>query len=342
MFFNRLNVKFRMMFFFAVPLCLLFSGGCADLVCNQYVLWYSQPASEWLQALPVGNGRLGAMVYGDTISERIQLNDDTIWAGPPVPTGNADFQKGMKKARLLWFDGKYIEAERMLQSVMGKHIAPRSYQTMGNLHLQLTKTSEVSNTYRNLNLDTAIATTRFEMDGVTYTREVFSSPVDDVLVVRFGADKPGQISLRATLDRPADFTTIAVGDNALEMFGQAQHNGSNLGVKWRCRLQGKVEKGNIRTEGIALIVEDADAVTLLLYRLAKDTQTDSFLADDPACFYSRNEGDHPSDGRSSRRAPSSVDPAGQGKLLAPRHGRAGQRPLAGRHEQSHCRPRQPR
>lgn len=244
---------------------LLSCQGLAGSVWDQYKLWYSQSANNWLEALPVGNGRLGAMVFGGTVSERIQLNEDTIWAGPPVPQRNPDFAEAMEKARTLWFEGQYNEAQNVVQSVMGERISPRSYQPLGDFRLQLvTGSSEVSDVYRELNLDTAVATTHFKMDGVTYTRQVFSSPIDDVIVVRVSADKSGQISLRATLDRPADFTTVAAGDDALEMFGQAQHSGKQVGVKWNCRLQAKAKKGRVYTDEKTLVVENADAVTFVI------------------------------------------------------------------------------
>ena len=225
-----------------VCMCTIVSSGCAD-VWQQYKLWYSQPASEWLQALPVGNGRLGAMVFGGTITERIQLNDDTIWAGPPVPEAVPGFAEAMDKARALWFDGKYVEAESMVASVMGPRISPRSYQTLGDLHLQLLNVPEnaVHSKYlRQLSLDRAEAVTRFTIDGVTYSRSVFCSEPDQVIVVRMTADKPGKLSLQVSLDRPADFTTEA-GQGTLDMYGQAQHGGKHLGVKWHCRLQTMIE-----------------------------------------------------------------------------------------------------
>ena len=101
-------------------------------------LWYNQPARKWTEALPVGNGRLGAMVFGGTTQERIQLNEDTIWAGPPVPEDRVGAYKHITEARKLIFEGKYSEAQRIMQSeVMGRRISPRSHQTLGDLRLQM-------------------------------------------------------------------------------------------------------------------------------------------------------------------------------------------------------------
>ena len=228
-------------------------------------LWYSQPASEWLEALPVGNGRLGAMVFGGMLQERIQLNDDTVWAGPPVPENKKDAARHIAAARQLIFVGKYVEAQKLVQQeVMATRIFPRSYQTLGDLHLSLEREGTPTDYKRQLDLDTAIASTTFQLGGICYTREVFSSSVDDVIVVRFTADMPKAVSLRASLGRPADFTTKAFGNDALDMFGQAQHEGKHLGVKWHCRLKAVSDGGQVRVEDNAIIIENADAVLFLI------------------------------------------------------------------------------
>ncbi len=371
-----------------------------DTLWGQYTLHYAKPADNWLEAMPIGNGRLGAMVFGGATAERIQLNDDTIWAGPPVPEVTPEFREAAAKARDLWFAGKYVEAEKMVQSALGPRIAPRSYQTMGDLHLQLlaagtrmarpvalrswkqgpllkaadtaqlaadfddaawvdsdgseipanstvtyrttveltanqiaaglgrlelspiddksviyvngqkagttsawnkpyrfdvskflkagpnviaiavTNVGGAGHTaksvmlsaqavapkdfHRQLDLDTAIATTRFRQDDVLYTREVFSSAVDDVIVVRLTADKPGAISMRASLDRPADFTTTADGNDSLNMSGQAQQKGKHLGVKWHCRVTAEAKGGKLRTQNNAIIIQNADAALFFI------------------------------------------------------------------------------
>ena len=184
-------------------------------------LWYDQPASLWTEALPVGNGRLGAMCFGGVADARIQLNEETVWAGPPTPEPNPQMRDAMAAARQAWFAGDYQLAHQVLQPAMGQRISPRSYQTLGDLRIAMTLPTESTNYRRQLDLDTAIATTTFACDDVTYTRQVFASPVEDVLVVHLTADKIASISLRATLDRPADFTTSGSGDGTLMMAVQA-------------------------------------------------------------------------------------------------------------------------
>ncbi len=277
----------------------------SETIWDQYKLWYAQPASEWNEALPVGNGRLGAMVFGGIMAERIQLNDDTVWVGPPVPKNRQGAAKYIAQARELIFKGKYIEAQRLVQkNVMGKRISPRSYQTLGELHLhflafssnvddstgiksgksspvlkavaQSPQTMAEKKYRRQLDLDTAIATTTFQLEGITYTREVFSSAVDDVIVIRVTADKPRAVSLRALLNRPGDFTTSVSNSDTIDMFGQAQHNGKHLGVKWNCRLKVVPDGGKLKTEGGAIIIEKADSVILCI------TSSTNYNKDNPA------------------------------------------------------------
>ncbi|MHC4998034.1 MAG: glycoside hydrolase family 95 protein, partial [Planctomycetota bacterium] len=237
-------------------------------VWEQYQLWYLQPADEWVQALPVGNGRFGAMVFGGVLSERIQLNDDTVWAGPPVPENTKGAADYIAKARQLIFDGKYIEAQDLIQKkVMAERISPRSYQTLGDLRLHFLDSDPTTpqvNYRRQLDLDTAIASTTFQFNDVHYVREVFASAVDDVIAVRLTADKPKAISLRALLDRPADFTTTMSGTDTLDMSGQSQHDGKHLGVKWHCQVKALTDGGQVRTENNAIVIEKADAVVFLV------------------------------------------------------------------------------
>jgi len=199
-------------------------------------LWYKQPARKWTEALPVGNGRLGAMVFGGTTQERIQLNEDTIWAGPPVPQDRVGAYKHIAEARKLIFEGKYSEAQRIM---------PKDYR-------------------RELDLDTAIATTTFTTDGITYRREVFASVPDNAIVVRLTADKPGSINFEATLDRPADFELKGAGPGTLAMFGQVSQDGKHKGVKYHTQLRAIPQVGQLEMNDKVISIRNAEAVTLLL------------------------------------------------------------------------------
>jgi alpha-L-fucosidase 2 len=184
-------------------------------------LWYDKPAQKWDQALPIGNGRLGAMVFGGVENERIQLNEDSLWSGPPVPEPRPNVYENLQKARQLLFDNRQAQAEELVaKEVLNAEVGPRSYQPLGDLRLIMTpRPGTFSNYHRQLSLDTAIVSSSFTIGDTTYTRQVFSSPADQVIVVHITASKPSAVNLKIALDRPADFETKALGNDTLSMSG---------------------------------------------------------------------------------------------------------------------------
>ena len=213
-------------------------------------LWYRQPASdhpytppvgggrgggpgaaEWVRALPVGNGRLGAMVFGGVVNERLQLNEDTLWAGGPYDPVNPDSLAALPEVRNLLFDAKYSEAAKLItDKVMAKPLAQMPYETIGNLQLTFPATISVENYRRELDLDNAIARVQYTSEGVRYTREVFSSAVDQVIVVRLTAGAPGKIFFKAEMNTPQKATVTAESPATLVMAGR---NGDSSGIKAR-------------------------------------------------------------------------------------------------------------
>ncbi len=250
-----------------------------------YVMRYDQPADEWVEALPVGNGRLGAMVFGGAQEERLQLNEDTVWAGPPVPRPRPGFKQAMDEARRAWFAGDYAQAHARVAGRMAHRITPRSYQTLGDLRLVFDLPESVHDYRRELDLDTAVARTTFQADGVTHVREVFASAADDVLVVRLTAAKPGLQTLSVALDRPQDATTRVVGEDRLLMTGQAMHGDEHHGVRFKALLHvdaegGAVHRGTVNGEP-RLSVNGADAVTLYLVAATDFDRADPMKTLDP-------------------------------------------------------------
>ena len=228
-------------------------------------LWYRQPAKEWTEALPVGNGRLGAMVFGGVAAETLQLNEDTIWCGRPEALNRTAAGKQLPQIRELLFAGKFAEAEKLVQDeVIGPQPqVGRSHQTLGELKLAFTLPAGEPTAYRRtLDLDAATVTTQFTLGGVTYRREVLASAPDQLLVVRLTADKPGQIAFTAALHRD-DVTVTARPDGSLEMVGQALAGHAGDGVKFAGVLRLVPEGGTLAVEGNALALRGADAATLL-------------------------------------------------------------------------------
>jgi len=183
-------------------------------------LWYPKPAAVWEEALPVGNGRLGAMVFGNPSSELIQLNENTVWAGSPNRNDNPDALKALPVIRQLIFDGKFIEAQNLAnEKVISKTSHGMPYQTAGNLRLNFDGHDDYTGFYRELDIERAVATTRYTVKGINFTREIFASFPNEVIVVRLTADKPGAINFSATLDRQGNVDVSTVGDDMLQMTG---------------------------------------------------------------------------------------------------------------------------
>lgn len=227
-------------------------------------LWYTKPATHWEEALPVGNGRLGAMVYGGVANEWIQLNEESIWAGPPIPEVKGNVSATIDQVRALLFAGKYAEAQVLQQSAMAERISPRSYQTMGLLRFDFGFKGTATDFRRDLNLDTAVATTTFKVDGVTYVREVTSSPVDQVITIRMTADRPGSISFSADVQRDGIFEVVGEGNDTLVAKGQASQGDQHLGVKFATVYQVATQNGTSVVQDGKMVVDAADSVTMYI------------------------------------------------------------------------------
>ncbi len=234
------------------------------------VLWYTQPAAVWNEAMPIGNGRLGAMVFGGVSTEHFQLNEDTVWAGEKRDRNNPEGAKNLPEVKRLLFAGKPKEAEELADRTMiatPRRMPP--YQTLGDLQLRFSNQNAFTDYRRELDLDTAMVRISYQSGDTRYTREIFCSLTDQVIVVRMTADKPNRISFVATLTREQDATTRGKGSDRLLMEGQAivrddRHTGERkVGVRFAAELLTQAEGGRSRIDGANLNVEGATAVTLL-------------------------------------------------------------------------------
>jgi alpha-L-fucosidase 2 len=250
-------------------------------------LWYRQPAANWNEALPIGNGRLGAMVFGGVERERLQLNEDTVWAGEKRDRVNPAGPAAVPEIRRLLFEGKAVEAEALADKAMiavPRRMPP--YQPLGDLTLAFTHTGSAVDYVRALDLNEAVTRVRYTVDRVFYTRETFASAVDGVIVLRLTAGDGGRLNFRAELSRERDATARAAGDARILMEGQALVDPSNprhagerrVGVKFAAALQAVPEGGRARTDADGLVVENATAVTLLL-GAATDFRHPDFVAE---------------------------------------------------------------
>ena len=250
--------------------------GEAEAPANDLSLWYRKPASQWVEALPVGNGRLGAMVYGGINKEWLQLNEDTIWSGEPVDRDKSNVQAGIEEARKLLFDEKYVEAQKVVEDkVMGTSLGrgTHNYQMMADLELTFPTRGEVSKYRRDLNLETAIISVQYEFDRAIYKREVFASAVDQAIYLRLSCNKKEKISFSATLSRPQSSQLRILENGTLVLKGQArtskkkiieQYPSAAKGVAFETQLKLLNEGGRVIHENNSIRVENADAVTLVL------------------------------------------------------------------------------
>lgn len=224
-------------------------------------LWYRQPADKWLEASPIGNGRLGAMIFGGLATDRVQLNEDSLWAGGPRDCNNPEAIKYLPKVRKLLFEGKVGHANNMADKyLMGNPRTVRPYQPLGNLWLDFSNTEGVSNYRRQLNLATGVATVSYQIGDAQFKREYFASAPDQVIVMRLTCNQPGSISTRIRLTRPADAQTTAL-INTLIMKGRCD---GGQGMEFQAHLRVINKGGKLTADKDTVEITGADSLILLL------------------------------------------------------------------------------
>ena len=247
-------------------------------------LWYRQPARQWVEALPVGNGRLGAMVFGGVSQERLQLNEDTLWAGGPYDPVNPEAQAALPDARKLIFDGKYKEADRLIGArIMAKPLRQMPYETVGDLLLTFPQTISAENYQRELNLDTAIATVRYTINGITFTRETFASPVDQVIAVRLTASRKRAISFGVQIKSPQKATQTVLGDTLILRGSNGEAEGIKGALTFEAAVRVLTIGGQTSSTADDISVRDADSA-LLLIAAATSYKNSHDVSGDPAAI----------------------------------------------------------
>jgi len=247
--------------------------GASDLT-----LWYRQPAEQWVEALPIGNGRLGAMIFGGVASERLQLNHDTLWSGAPSDWNNSRAKDILPELRALIFAGKYAEADQLARQMQGPY--GQSYLPLGDLHILFDHIAQADTYERWLDLDSAIAGVRYTLGGATFTREVFASAPHQAIVVRLTCDRPGLISFTAALDSQLRHA-VASSTAQLDLTGRApRHDAPSYyqvaepiiydqgedgdGMRFAACLRAIAAGGRVGVTDAGLRVDGADSITLYL------------------------------------------------------------------------------
>lgn len=242
---------------------------------SEKVMWYKQPAKEWNEALPIGNGSLGGMVFGKVNQERIQLNQDSVWYGGPRDRNNPDAFKYLPEIRRLLKEGKVPEAEDLAKlSLSGVPESQRHYQTLGDLLIDFDQTT-YENYQRKLDLNTGLVEVDFLSDEIDYQREYFCSYPDQVMVVRLTASQNKAMTFTCTLDRGGTRYLDRLDARSDDQLVMAGKTGGEEGVRFHSELKVIQEGGRIKAIGNRLCVKGADVVTLIL------TATTSFYHKDP-------------------------------------------------------------
>lgn len=263
------------------PFVFIFTNALSVSAQSDLKLWYKRPAHNWNEALPIGNGRLGAMIFGDVKKELIQLNEATLWSGGPANLNPNPFApQYLPEIRKALFAGKYKEAEELTQKLQG--LFTESYEPLGDLMLNYTVDGEPTEYYRDLNISTAIATTRFKINGVLYTREQFVSAPQQVIVIRLTASQKGALNFTAQTSSPLYSKNSIISKNEIAMKGNAPSHvdpsyvqtmeqpviyndpSSCKGMRYELRVSIKNTDGEVISTDSGLKVNGATEVLMLL------------------------------------------------------------------------------
>ena len=231
-------------------------------------LWYSQPSGAiWENALPIGNGRLGGMVYGNVGRETIQLNEHTVWSGGPNRNDNPAALSSLPEIRKLIFDGKHKEAEKLAnQSIISMQSHGQMFQPVGNLNLSFDGHEKYTDYYRELDIEKAITKTTYTVNGVIYTREVFASFADRVIVMHITANKAGGVSFTSYYSSPHQKKVVTVhAEKNLELSGStSDHEGVKSSIKFKGISHIETEGGSMSKTDTSIIIHGANAATILI------------------------------------------------------------------------------
>lgn len=247
---------------------LLLVGACVWMMLSAHAqnlkLWYQQPAKTWVEALPVGNSSMGAMVYGGTSREELQLNEETLWGGGPYRNDNPKALESLAEVRNLIFSGKTMDSQNLIDQTFytGRNGMP--YQTIGSLIIEAPGHEKAKNYYRDLDLERAVATTCYQVDGVNFQREVFASFPDRVIIVRFTADKPGELNFKVSYDSPLQSTVRKQGKKLVLRGKGGDHEGVKGVIEVETQSQVIAEGGKVSLTDKYISVEHATAATLYI------------------------------------------------------------------------------
>ena len=227
-------------------------------------LWYDHPATTWTEALPLGNSRLGAMVYGGTAHEEIQLNEETMWGGSPYRNDNPNALKVLPQVRELIFAGKRGEAQHLIGQNFQTPRNGMPYQTLGSLFLTFPGHEKATDYRRWLNISEAVAGVQYRVGKTIFTRQTITSFADDVVIIRLTADQPNSLTFNATFTSPMQYAVKAEGECLMLQTDGSSHEGVAGAIKAETWMKASAEGGRVSVTGSVMRVERATAVTIFL------------------------------------------------------------------------------
>ncbi|MTH17654.1 glycoside hydrolase family 95 protein [Flavobacterium sp. LC2016-01] len=251
---------------YLIAIVLFFGISLSAQQTNDLKLWYKNPAGAvWENALPIGNGFQGAMVYGNVEKEIFQLNEATVWSGSPNRNDNPDAKQALGEIRNLIFQGEYKKAEKLInENIITKKSHGQMFQPVGNLELSFPDQQNFTDYYRELDIERAVTKTVYKVQDIIYTREAFTSFPDRVLVIKLSANKPGKLSFTTAFTSEHQKQEISVnGNNELSLSGTtSDHEGIEGKVKFNALAKFKVNGGRIIASGNSIKIEGADSVLI--------------------------------------------------------------------------------
>lgn len=230
---------------------------------NDLKLWYTEPARTWVEALPIGNSRMGAMIYGGIGHEEIQLNEETFWAGGPHSNNSPRLRENLEKIRSLIFEDKFGEAQKLIDrtAFTGQH--GMRYLTLGSLELDFPGHTDATEYYRDLDISNATATTRYKTGGTTYSRTIFASLADNAIIVRLEADSAKMLNLSASYKTPMKSEIIAKGNTLTMNCEGVEQEGIPAALRAECRIEA-VTDGKVKSDGKSIHITNATEATLYI------------------------------------------------------------------------------
>lgn len=245
-------------------LFVLMSCRLLPVISGELKLWYSTPAKYWVEALPLGNSRIGAMVFGDVNNEKIQLNEETFWAGSPYRNDNPEALKNLSKVRNLIFNNKNVEAAKLIDKTFYTKQNGMPYLSVGNIYIKNLEKVEATDYYRELNLEKAVTYTQYKSKGVTYKREMFTSFTDNVLIIRYSSDKKSQINIQMGYSSLLDGKTYKHKDKLIFKTKGKDHEGIKGCIEAEIHSSVKTRGGSVNYSDSCISIRKADEVVFYI------------------------------------------------------------------------------